>query len=138
MKYKLEVSEKQLEVLSEALDLYSRIFIGQLEEIEYKTRSGEFKYKDPSHMSTNYEKIYSLIGELKYEIFSLDRHASYSICSDKANEKAKISNDIHNVIRHKLYKDRNEGKNEFGFSIYAHEPIKISKDEELPIIEKVE
>ena len=121
---KLELSEKQAEVVLNALNLYSRLALGQVEEI-HKTLTdfGEF---NPLH------EVDTILSQLKDEFFpELGANTFYAIHSDKVSEKAKISYDILQVLRHKLAWDKSpDGGNTVNF----YTPCRAS-EENLPKVE---
>jgi len=96
-RYSLELNGKQAACIRQALDLYGRILCGQV-----KTVREPFLGKD-----YDYEKVDALLAGLKTELFpELQTNASYGIFNQDADERAKVSWDILQVIRNRLAWDR--------------------------------
>lgn len=83
---KIELNEKQLETLSEMCDIMSRLYSGQVKELN----------------RLSHDKIPELLLLLLKTIMfpDLAPNSSYGISSDKIDEKAKTLYDTHQVIRH--------------------------------------
>jgi len=123
MKYKIEnISEKQLNVIMEALDLHSRLLCGQLSEIENFLR---FNYN--KHNLLNHTKIHDAIYDIKEEFFpELRLGASHSIRSQETPPKAQIGYDIIQVARHiRAWSKNPEG----GFQVDYQTPWKCGQEE---------
>jgi len=125
--YTLKVSKNQIKVISEALELYARLNIGQIEQIEWLFRD---KICNKIELY-DLDKLRSSCDIIKNVVFSeLGRNAHYSIRSDSVPEKAKIAYDFVQVINHLLAWDSTpEGGNTVNFQ----EPLKCS-EEDLPKI----
>ena len=122
MKLIIELSEKQLDTIERALDLYGRILCGQIEEIHRVIQHADFSR---SIMASNENRalVESAINILKQSLFPEIYPASYSICNDeKLPSTAAIAYDIYQVFR-KLHEKEQK-------------IFKTSKKEVLPIIEK--
>ena len=130
--YQLSLTERQAQVLTEALDLFSRIGMGQLEEIAYVLRS----YTKPSESS-------SLLSSRLDELKRLAREASNvwmgspfgcrGISSEEIGDAFRVAWDLHQVIRYRLAWDRNPNG---GLQVSFDTPMKYSQ-EPLAIIKKV-
>lgn len=84
----------------QALDLYSRIGIGQLEML-MESPSVRTGLTDAQRAEAEW-----LINRLKLVLFGLPEHASYSIVNERTAPAAKRAWDLRNVIRHRLAMDR--------------------------------
>jgi hypothetical protein len=130
--YHLSLTERQARVITEALDLFSRIGMGQLEEIAHILGS----YTKPSESS-------SLLPERLEEVKRLAREASNvwtgnhfgcrGISSEEIGDTFRVAWDLHQVIRHRLAWDRNP---KGGLQVSFDTPMKYSQ-EPLAIIKKV-
>lgn len=124
MKLIIELSEKQLKTITEALDLYSRILCGQLRENIRVIQFADFNRTILASQEDTLkaEKAIQTLGRLLFpEIYP----AQYSINNPATLPSiAAIAYDIYQVIR----KVENPESSLF----------KISKQEKLPIITKVE
>jgi len=93
------LSVKQARILIDALDLYSRLQMGQVEEIEKFYRWNMIERVNPEHR----DLLTSMVGMIKKIVFpELNGNASYSICGNGAPDAAKIAYDIQRVIRHRV------------------------------------
>ena len=108
--YTLEnLSEKQAQTLVDALDLYSRIRIGQLEMLTEMARMGEIPHKEALSVSESIaraEQADVLMREVKNLMTGLAMNASFGILGEKAPEAARVAWDMKKSIRHRLAWDR--------------------------------
>ena len=122
--YKLELNKKQLEVVQQALEFYSRFAAGQLDyfppAIEgyllTKWRGDEF-----SKRRIRWEKGLMVA---KNAMFDLVPNAHMSIGSDELIEEAKIAYDIYRPILEKFAME--EGYK--GWSVYKSPGLSYSKE----------
>ncbi len=112
-KYKLILNEQQVREVLIALDFYSRINGGQLQELK------KIGFGASEEILTKIQKqmFPSLTG----------LHHSYGIAGKQTSESAKICYDIYKKI-HFIY-------NPIG--VYAYQPSAVSK-EELPLFEEID
>lgn len=89
--YQLTITEKQAEVLGSALDLYSRIGIGQLEAIEWI-----YRYLNCLEI----DKLDKLRENLEAAKKAICPNGSYSILNGLVNERFRIAFDLEKVISH--------------------------------------
>jgi len=113
-KYKLEINEKQVNVIMWALNLYSRLHCGQLTEL-----------RDLTENKPHDDVLKVLQGQLFPELNGY-LNSSYGIAGRQAPEKSKIAYDIYKQI-HYIF-------NPVG--VYAYKPIPTSK-QKLPKFEAV-
>lgn len=118
--YSLTINAKQAHIMVKALDLYSRLLSGQIEELGPFFRfHGMRQVKDQS------------LFEIKRQLFpELESNAGYSIGAKETDPKAQIAWDIQQVIRHQLAWDNNP---QGGFTVDYDEPF-ASSDQPLPTI----
>lgn len=123
MKIQIEVSEKQAQIILEALDLYSRLGMGQMEEVD-NLRS----LLSRANIDDRRERR-ELLEKLKKLYFpELSRNEYYGIFGDKTPEESKIAYDLIQVLRNKIaYHKHPEG----GMTVDFGTPLKSSKTEEL-------
>lgn len=89
----MNFSEKELEVIELALDLYSRLCMGQVENLDYQYRMGHIRNK--SNQYGNLDIISEMCHSLKQEMFNeLTSNSSYSIFSNKIHPNAIIALDV--------------------------------------------
>ena len=122
-KVKVEMSEEQAFVVLRALNLYSRLSIGQIEEITEVSKTPEIR---------NENEVKDVINKLKVFLFpELSFGSFYSIAGSGTSESAKESWDIYQSIRYKLYWALYP---EGGIQVYFNEPFNTS-GKEFPKVE---
>lgn len=124
--YTLILSGKQAQIVSLALNLFSRIQAGQFDMMLSLGMS----------LPVSTEKrqlVRHLLDQASHEYSGLPKGASYGILSREIHDDARVAYDIHQVIRHRLYWDRNPESKTFWF-VDGDEPWKTSFSEELPVI----
>jgi len=157
MKYTLTMDEKTFDLLVWALDLYSRIYLGQLEEVLWTIQNDPaFPTKDLSRRIVQLEALAQLVQlaqrplqsdalDDKYKVANFARDllnvvralvtgfpagASYGIHSPEVDDRARQAYDIQQVIRHRLAWDRNP---EGGITVNFDSPMRTSTEQlELP------
>ena len=95
-RYKLEISESQANVLVSALDLFSRIGLGQIEEVEKV--AGNYN----SSGTYDHNRVERLLHEVKLEMLGMAPHHSYGIMCPQVHEDFRIAWDIQQVVRDKI------------------------------------
>jgi len=103
------LSEIQARTLVEALDLFSRIQIGQLEEILSMARMGSIPHRDERTVSARIEEVEEaevLLNEVKRLLTGHSPNASFGILGEKTPESAKVAYEVQRAIRHRLAWDR--------------------------------
>lgn len=130
MKYILEITEKQAEIIKIATEEYFRLRMNQwFDFAENIALSYRYDKNDPD----NARKFNAYINRRNksQELFEKAFRVAQPDYQRKTDEMA-IAEDIWQVLRHRLYLDRGGDPN--GWSVDARKPIKIS-DEPLPKIE---
>lgn len=103
------LSEIQARTMVDALDLFSRIQIGQLEEILNMARMGSIPHRDDQDVSARIEEIKEaepLLHEVKRLLTGHSPNASFGILGGKTPESARVAYEIQRAIRHRLAWDR--------------------------------
>jgi len=128
--YNLKITKEQAEILVKALDLYSRIGIGQFEEI--------LKHPTWQRRIFSDKMSYTSLDEARYfldnvrQIITGQRHGGIGITVSE--EHNRIAYDILQVIQHKLaWDDKPEGDTTVKF----HEPMQRA-NHKMATIEKEE
>ena len=102
-RYLLEISEKQAHVISKACEVLARLYMGQFGVVRdcFLTRalSNEISDKDWEHLQ-------DLLHTCETLATGLPRHGYFGIHSPAISDKARVSFDIHRVVRHRLAWDR--------------------------------
>jgi len=124
--YNLKINKKQAEVINKALDLYSRIGTGQVNEILWhpsvakKIRENQMNHKIVAQLFDDIKKI--IWGYAPNELGGINM----------AEETDKIAYDLHQVIRHKLAWEENP---EGDITVNFRKPMRYS-DENLANMER--
>lgn len=120
---KLELNDKQARIVINALDIYSRIGMLQLDAVAHLL--GDLGlHQDPW-------KVKEFFDVIKRELFELPPGANHGICSPKVPDVCKIAYDIQCVIR----KDIAERENHPTSSVWRGEPLHTCKAEPLAKVE---
>lgn len=110
---KIELSDNQADVLISALDLYSRIHLGQFEEVANIARMYDISKFDKDYDAHN--DFDDAIREVK-GILGFDRNGSYGIFNEQVNDIARVAWDMQQVVRRHLAWKRNpEGRHTVNF-----------------------
>lgn len=112
----LNCTVSQLYLIMNALDLFSRIGIGQLEHVlehwgvdEYMDNKFRKDGKvDWSALHEEKDLLKSLLNEVKRILFDCPPNGSHGIGSDKVSDMNRVAYDMIQVIRHELYKLRGD------------------------------
>ena len=119
MKYNVKVSEEQLKIIAESVDLYSRLKCGQLKEIKNIVYDKKFDMK-----SVDYA-----LQQLKILLFKdLIECEYYGIYQDKTPREAEIGYGISKFCKHQLHKD------DESWSVYKDYPSEISKKYQCKVV----
>lgn len=96
MKIHMEMNEEQARVLKEALELYGRIGMGQVQEIN----------QHPSLLTRDFEdeKVAGLLNEVKSIVFpDLQAHGHYyGIRNPETHEDSRVAFDLQQVLRNRI------------------------------------
>lgn len=116
--YQLFITESQAQVLVDALDLYSRIGSGQLEEVSHILRLNP---------GIQHEKVAAVEGLAKEAANCWMGRAGgrHGISSEKIHDVFRVAWDLQQVIRHRLAWDRNP---KGGIQVNFDEPLKSSRE----------
>jgi len=120
VKYILEVNEKQAQVVSEAMELYARLGIGQY---------GELNHMSPPQKPAHAESFFLAVKDLERYVFD-ETTARPSISG--AAEPYRIAYDVYQVVRHRLAWDKEPAG---GVQVWYDKPFRVS-EEKLPKIKK--
>lgn len=127
----LKVSEDQLRLIQQALDLYSRIGIGQFGEIkdhptfqrhlweESKDENGKTDYGHYHSVRDNVDVILHLARNVLYNDSSIGKNGSWGIHNPKVDDSCRDAYDLIQVIRHEFWKqDPNKSSITVDSSVY--------------------
>ena len=105
--YKLIVNEQQLEVIKDALESYSRLGIGQLENVLHNLGFKTYDQFCNKIHELHGPEVEQAISVIKYKLFEMSLHSSHSIASSQVHENFKICYDIFTAIQKVIVKDIN-------------------------------
>jgi hypothetical protein len=117
--YNLTLSEEQSKLLTKALDLYSRIGIGQFEEI--------LRVYDPLGSVVPLEArdaARRLLDSVK-AVYGHPANGSHGIHNEQVRDEFRAAYDIQQVVRHQLAMDQSPDKR--GWTVDFDEPRQISQ-----------
>lgn len=110
------------QVVVDALDLYSRVGLGQLDEITSLARFGLLKNaKGESPSDDDLEEAEAHLKQVKRTLFGFEPGASHGIFSPKINSRFKDAWAVLKAIRHRLAWDRNP---DGGIQVSYDEPMR--------------
>jgi len=134
MKYTIELNKKQMDVMAEALEFYTRFVSGQM---EYKPPALE------SHMWDKHKDDWSSIIETYENCMFTAKKVAFGF---RRNEHAGISSPIHEVaVGYEMYKMmllqrhnewQEDNPKDMSYSVHSSPPLKIS-GEDMIIIQKL-
>lgn len=150
---KIELSDEQAYVIVEALDLFSRVLIGQSEEVgsvmnKYSVNMldsevvGEVgkqytQHKPNRHAYDAHHDFTDAIRSLKHSLLGIHSNGSYGIHSEAVHDNARVAYDIQQVLRHYLAWKHYKSDSVAGtIGVSFDKPYQTSKLE-LPKIEEV-
>lgn len=133
--YKLEINDSQASILIEALDFYSRILIGQVEELEHMIRKYQIQKEDIEQCSIieRQDDIRERLNDIK-KILGFQSGESFGIFNSVVHDNARIAYDIQQVIRHTQHWNLFPNGSDVFRGVSSDTPFKSSK-EELPKME---
>lgn len=133
-RYTLTLTEKQIMLIKEALEEYFRIRMNQWVDLsnDLAAKNIDLSPKNPNH-SRLFDK-YINDRDTIYEIFECIGRI-IKLDGSKKTEKQLIAEDIWQVIRYELWKDK-DSENKSEWCVDAREPLKVS-EEPLPEMKKV-
>lgn len=124
--YKLTITKKQMEVIREAMEFYSRCGMGQLSDIRWICFP----------QSRRSDEADSLLDRVKEIYTGLDSSQYHRLTSKEVDDKFRVAWDVNQVLRNQLSKESDPEKKYF--SVWDYEPDRTSQKEPLPILEKLE
>lgn len=121
MKIHIECNEKQAQIIQRALDLYTRIIMGQFDEVDKIHRW------DCGNLDVNIDELKTACRIL-HDIYLPELHygSYHGIYSPDLHDNAKVSYDIHQMLRYKIsWHKFPEG----GITVDFDSPMPASKEE---------
>lgn len=151
---KLELSDEQAAVVVEALDLYSRCLIGQLEEVgqvallynvnmlDSEVRQSSYSDNPATYVAHKPDKrawdahhdFTDGVRKLKYSLLGIHSNGSYGIHSECVHDNARVAYDVLQVVRnHMAWKRHKDGCIIGTLGVSFDTPVQTSK-QQLPKI----
>ena len=123
MKVQITLNENQVTVIQSALDLYSRLLMGQFEELDRVF----CHYSDYWEKYDNRKHLNKLCEDIKHIIYPELTGASYFGVGNKNNPMdSKVAYDIYQVVRHALsWHKEPQG----GYTVNFNTPVRFGKEE---------
>jgi hypothetical protein len=121
MKVTVEMSEEQARVVVKALDIFSRLHMGQVSDVElfYRLLNVGQNKSFPSR------EVERLCESIKFYVFpELSPGSYHSISSEKISEDARVAFDLIQALRHPMAWKRNP---EGGQTVDFYDPMKTAK-----------
>ena len=131
MKYQIELTKKQLSVIQEALEFYSRFSAGQVTVLPPHLVGFLFE-KHGKYFGESRDAWEKHLNKAKEIMFHLSSNASIGIGNEELIEEAKIAYDIYRPILELFAKDWNDDHT----SAYAYPGLSYSKEGRITIKEK--
>ncbi len=132
--YQLNLNKKQLDVVQESLEFFSRFCAGQWRIPD----SMEFKEYENANKDSGFWEIRNAVEDsfraLKSELTGMRLNEFYGIGSDKLCESAKIAYDLYRPVlelRSKEYKEANPDKD--SWNVYSSPGLSYSKEGRIEI-----
>lgn len=120
--YTLKLTKGQLKVLNDALDLFCRIGIGQLEEVTHMFRwMNDPRITDSRKLEAGEE----LLNQLKLLLFDKIRGANYGIGHQEVPDRYKVARDMHCMTEHRMWLDNPNRNN---ISVYSTLPFTFGSE----------
>jgi hypothetical protein len=119
--FKIECTVKEALIIRDCLNLYSRVLMGQVREIDWAMRNhhwDKIKKHDP-------QIVNMLIGLISADLFGFGTNASFGIANKDNSEKSKIGYELLRWIEYDLFKDDPDVQN--GYSVLKHKPLRVTR-----------
>jgi len=127
MEVTLRLTEKQATVITTALDLYSRVLMGQVENVEEVLR-----WTYPKLSMEKLQTARLLLNSVKEVLWGFPANANHGIHNPEVHDKARQAYDLLQVVRNGVTRAK---KPEGGIQICYDEPRQTSTEELLATIE---
>jgi len=130
--YLLELTSEQVQLVERALDTYSRILAGELDEVAVVLKHNHnFEKKEENPIPwENMLLLEDRLSDLKH-LMGLERNSNHGIFSHKISDNARKAYDILKTIAHWRYINEIKGKGTWVH--WFDEPTKTSFDKEFEL-----
>ena len=136
MRYTLKLSEEQAEIIKIALEEYFRLRMGQFSDLSINLSFAGYDRNNHNteELNTRNERRWSAESVFKAALDVAQPMRKHGVYPEQTIEMRRAQ-DIWQVIRHRLWKDRHGDKNDW--CVDAREPMPMT-DEPLPKMEKMD
>lgn len=129
MRYILDLSEKQAEVVATATELLARVFMGQMDSVSRALvgammRRGELDDGDGSRLR-DVENMRALLEKAQCIYTQRPANASFGILQYEVPDQARMAYDIHQVVRHRIAWNKHP---DGGIQVWFDTPRKTSNE----------
>lgn len=117
---KIECTVKEALIIRDCLNLYSRVLMGQIREVDWVMRNhhwSKIKNHDPRTVSLLMELMSS-------DLFGFRANESFGIASRDNSDKSKVGYELLRWIEYDLFKDDPDIKS--GYSVMKEEPLRVT------------
>ncbi len=104
--YNLAVSERQAQLVENAMDLYARLLLGDTGVIEVLASAGYIRHKQHGR-NHDLDAIVRVCDELRKVTTGHEEGESFGLFNAKVHDSARVAWDVAKVVRHRLAWDRN-------------------------------
>lgn len=104
-RYGLLVTQRQAQLIENAMDLYARLLLGQTEVIEALARDGYVRHQLRAR-HTEFDEIKLACEALKHALTGHAAAESFGIFHPRVHDSARVAWDLAKVVRHGLAWDR--------------------------------
>lgn len=132
--YQIEVSERQLEIIRDALEFLSRVHSGQLDTVYQELYRATRETKRTISVEV-WQQLRELLDTASQRYTGMGYGASFGIFDDGASETSKIAWDLYRDIRYRLAWDQHP---EGGYQVIFDNPstLRASQEEIAKVVEK--
>ena len=109
----LYLTKKECLEIMNCLDFYSRIYIGQYDQIESDYRIYLYNKNYIKHEEVRRKLLLDIRDIIIPEISRYGYHDSYGIWNEKVNPKAVVAYDMQQIIRYEIYWHSNNDRKHF-------------------------
>ena len=117
----LYLTKKECLEIINCLDFYSRIYIGQYDQIESDYRIYLYNKNYSKHEEVRRKLLLDIRDIIIHEISRYGYHGSYGIWNERVNPKAVVAYDMQQIIRYEIYWHSNDDRKYF--DLWSYTPI---------------
>ena len=127
-KYKLELTEKQVGVVAEALEFFSRFSAGQFTMFPRSLEGWTWEKWSGDEYQRRREIWEGCLNQAKMQMFDMHPNASLGIGNEELTEEAKVAYDIYRPILEQFAKESRENNPDRSWNVYDSPGLTYSKE----------